>query len=232
MWSADGATPGFVADVMAKSGYELRLRSGRRSLRLDDPVGAMSAILLAKPVDEVVADRSRAQDQDVIIRPEARHDGLHEPVEVFLAVAFVSVLGASAAMADHRVVADVAGGPVVRRHLRYDPVYASLLILPADDDGLGGVDPDEGPAAHGAPPIVAVTHPGITAHSVRRRAAPAHRPSGPTLPAERPERLERPERPRSVPIGPPPDQVPSAASAASASARVWCTVPGACSGGA
>jgi len=159
MRSADGSARGFVADVMAKPGHELRIRARRRRLRIDDPIRAAPAILMAQPADEVLADRPRAQDQDVLVRRKACADGLDESVEVFLAMARVGVLGSAAAMADHRIVADVAGGPVVGRHLRLDPVHAGLRILPADDDGLVGVDPDEGPAAHGAPPIMPVTHP-------------------------------------------------------------------------
>jgi hypothetical protein len=67
---------------------------------------------------EAFVDGPGSQDQQVVARRQLVRDLRDKSVQVLEAVRFARGLrDATAAVAKHRIMPDVAGGPVVRRHL-------------------------------------------------------------------------------------------------------------------
>jgi hypothetical protein len=187
--SVDPPPSGLVTDVMAEARHELPFRTPPRWLRCDEPIRALRAVHLSQAALQVFADGARAQDEDILGRCQARDHGIQEPLDAFLATALVRVLRPTAAVPDHRVVADMTRRSMVGRHLRIDPDDVRPGSLPADDHRFIGVDPYEAPTAHGNL-RQARTH-GSRTISVRPRLDRTHRPSGVTWPAEWPEDAAR-----------------------------------------
>ena len=107
----------------------------------------MSRVLLRKLTRQVLVDRSRPDDEQVFIPRQPRRDGVNEPSEMLEPVRLAGRLRrASATMSNTRGVSNVACRPVVRRHVRPDVIESGRAIDAPDDDGLAGVDPDEGDA--------------------------------------------------------------------------------------
>ena len=105
---------------------------------------------------EVLADRPRAEDEQILVRRQSLRDLLDEPGQMLEAVRLAGGLRSpAAAVADPWVVPDVAGRPVMSRHLGVHPLDLSLVVLPANDDRLARIDPDESADRH----VIASCHP-------------------------------------------------------------------------
>lgn len=84
------------------------------------------------------------EEQVVLMRQNARHR-VEEPREMLEPVRLTRCLRrAAAAVANARVVPDVSCRPMMRRDVRLDPFQHRCPVDPAKDDGLAGIDPDEG----------------------------------------------------------------------------------------
>lgn len=93
---------------------------------------------------QVLANGARPEDHDVLVRRQAPGDLGDEPLEVLEALWLARGLGAAApAMAKCRVMPDVTGRSMMCRHVREQALEVCLAILPARDDGLPRIDPDE-----------------------------------------------------------------------------------------
>ena len=83
------------------------------------------------------------QEQVVLVRQNAR-DGVQEPREVLEAMPLTRRPGRAAAVATARVVPDVSRRPMMRWDVGLDPFHHRYPFNPANDNGLAGIDPDEG----------------------------------------------------------------------------------------
>lgn len=111
--------------------------------RVDGSVARTPAVLVAEQSPEPQAHVTRADDPDVVTGRDVGRDLLDERPEPVKPFARDAVLGnAAATVADSRIVPDVTCRAVSRRHLRDHPLDPGGA-LPADDEGLVAVDPDE-----------------------------------------------------------------------------------------
>ncbi len=88
-------------------------------------------------------DGPGTQDQQVVARRQLVRDLGDKSVQVLEAVRLAGGLrDATAAMANERVMPDVARGFVVGRHVGLHPRETCETIRPADHQGLTRIDPD------------------------------------------------------------------------------------------
>jgi hypothetical protein len=98
---------------------------------------------------QVLAHGPRTEDEQILVRRQSMCDLLDEPREMLEAVRLAGGLRASTStVADRWVVPDMAGRPTVSRHLGVHPLDIGLIVMPADDDRLAGVNPDESAGCH------------------------------------------------------------------------------------
>jgi hypothetical protein len=98
----------------------------------------------ADPTRDPVVYGARAHDQQVAVGDEPIGDLVEETAEVLEASLLTRRLRATATVAYRRIVADVADGPVARRHVGHHPDEVGSGSAEADDHGLSRVDPDQG----------------------------------------------------------------------------------------
>jgi hypothetical protein len=92
----------------------------------------------------VLANRSGAQDHQVILVRQHICDRVEEPCEVLETMRLTRCLrNTSAPVADVWVVTDVAGRPMMGRDIGLDPLQDRRLLYPPHNDALASVDPDE-----------------------------------------------------------------------------------------
>ncbi len=78
----------------------------------------MAVIRLAEMSLQVFSHGPWTEDEQVFVRRQAAGDLCDKPFEVLKAMRFTGILRASAAaVADHGIVPDMAGGATMRRHL-------------------------------------------------------------------------------------------------------------------
>jgi malic enzyme len=101
---------------------------------------------------QVFAHGPRTEDEQILVRRQAMRDLFDEPREMLEAVRLAGGLRwPTAAVADPWFVPNMAGCSVVSRHLGVHPLDLRLIVVPADDDRLTGVDPDERTGRPGRP---------------------------------------------------------------------------------
>ena len=127
------------AGEAAESGDELAIREWRGRLADDLPVAARRVVAMLKLPCQALVNRAWAKDQEVVAGWQPVGYLRDELPHVFEAVPLTGVLGAPAA-----AVADVTGGPVVRRNGRLDALDAGRTLQKPNDHRLLRVDPDEG----------------------------------------------------------------------------------------
>jgi hypothetical protein len=94
---------------------------------------------------QAFAHSTGTEDEQVVARRQAIRDLFDKSIEVLEAVRLAGGLPRpTAAVADGGIVPDMAGGPVMSRHLGLHPLESRPVVLPADDDGLPRIDPHEG----------------------------------------------------------------------------------------
>jgi hypothetical protein len=96
------------------------------------------------PVQAFV-DCPRTDDEQVVVLGQPAGDVVYKSLEMLETVRLAGVLrAATATVTNARIVPDVTGGPVASGHVRVHSFESNPVALPADDDGLPRVDPDEG----------------------------------------------------------------------------------------
>jgi hypothetical protein len=134
----------FDAREPAEARHELPI--GHRRGRLAGDVASMSVVLvvLRDSARQAFVDRPGTEDQQLVARGQPVRDVSDESIQVFDPVRLAGRLRATAAaVADGGIVPDVAGGPVMSRHLRFHSFEARSIAVHPDDDGLPRVDPDK-----------------------------------------------------------------------------------------
>ena len=130
------------------------MAESRDELAIGEPRGRFAAdaagrlVVLPRLPDEsfqAFAHGTGTEDEQVVARRQAIRDMFDKSIEVLEAVRLAGGLRRpTAAVADAGIVPDMAGGPVVGRHLGLHPLESRPVVLPADDDGLPRIDPHEG----------------------------------------------------------------------------------------
>jgi hypothetical protein len=128
---------------VTKSGDELPVGQSRGRVAGDDPCPGGMTVGVEDVMLQSVADAARTEDHQVIGRRDTRRDLRHEPPEMLETLRFAGLLRCHAAMADRRVVADVAGRAMVGLHVRLEPLEPDLPGVPVRDDGLAKIDAEE-----------------------------------------------------------------------------------------
>jgi hypothetical protein len=104
----------------------------------------VAPVALREPPRQAFVDRPGTEDQEVVASGQPVRDVSDESVQVFDAMRLAGRLrAAAAAVTDGRIVPDVAGGPVMSRHVGFDSLDGRPVALDVDDDGLPRVDPHE-----------------------------------------------------------------------------------------
>jgi hypothetical protein len=107
----------------------------------------MSSVLpvaLGELPRQAFVDRPGTEDQQVVARRQPDLDVFQVSAQVFEPVRLAGRLrAASAAVTDGGIVPDMAGRPVMSRHLRFHSLDACPVTLEADDGSLLSVDPDK-----------------------------------------------------------------------------------------
>jgi hypothetical protein len=114
---ADGMPPWFDSGEPPEASDELRARQPRRHLAPDVSLPPAVPVTGREVPGQAFVHVRGTEDQQVIARIQPARDVAHESPQVFEPVWLACGLWASAAVADGRIVPDVARRPVVRRHL-------------------------------------------------------------------------------------------------------------------
>jgi hypothetical protein len=139
------------AGEMAEPRDELAIGEGWGRLAGDLAVAPEVLVELADVSFQAFVHGTRTEDEQVVVGGQAVRDVLDELPEVLEAVWLAGRLRTPAStVANHWVVPDMAGGATVGRHLGVHPLDMGPIAVPADDDRLTCVDPDEGAGWHGS----------------------------------------------------------------------------------
>jgi hypothetical protein len=139
---SDRATSLFDAGERAEPGDELPIGQRWRRFAGNVAMETVALVALGELPRQAFVDGPRTEDQQVVARWQPVRDVCDESVQVFEAVGLAGRLRAApAAVTDGGIVPDVAGRPVVSRHLRFHSFDSRPVALQADDEGLPRVDP-------------------------------------------------------------------------------------------
>lgn len=95
------------------------------------------------PLEDLVHDAG-AEDQQVVVRREPVGNTGDEVLQMFDPTRLAGGLGdTSATVAEGWIVPNVAGRPMVCRHVRFDSLEPKVAVTPASDHGSPSADPDE-----------------------------------------------------------------------------------------
>jgi hypothetical protein len=135
--------PRLVTGQDAESGHELAVGQSRGCLAGHLARAGVALVHRADMALQALANRAWSQDQQVLVRGQASRDPVDEPFEVLQAARLARGLWPPTPVVRTRTVRDVAGRPVVRRDVGVQAFNAGAIVVPADDDRLASVDPDE-----------------------------------------------------------------------------------------
>ncbi|HEY7524726.1 MAG TPA: hypothetical protein VH720_13840 [Candidatus Limnocylindrales bacterium] len=143
-------------------------------LRVDLADDAVPGIGLGDLTRETLMHGSGTDDEKVVPGRKPGGDCIQEAGEMLEAVRLAGGLrNPTAAVAECGVMPDMAGGPVMRRHVGLDALKSRSTVHPTHEDGLTRIDPDQGDGHAAARCRLRGRSPHDCAHAGRSSAAPA-----------------------------------------------------------
>jgi hypothetical protein len=128
----------------AEPGAHLAWREVGGGLTDDLALATVMGVALGEAAPQLLGNRARAQEEEIVARPQPVRHRLDEPAKMLDAMGLARGLRVpAAALADRRIVPNVPGGAMVGGDVRLDPLEADLVLLETGDERLPRVDPDQ-----------------------------------------------------------------------------------------